>query len=50
MSAGVRVWKVGGGRLGGDGLWDLQDMWAGVREGYSWCSVAALGTRLGDWI
>jgi hypothetical protein len=35
---GVRVWdKVtsGGGRLGGDGLWDPQEMRAGVRKGTS---------------
>lgn len=29
------------------GLWEPQDMWAGVREGCSWSSVAVLARRLG---
>lgn len=31
----------------GGGLRDPQEMWAGVREGYGWCCVSVLGTRLG---
>lgn len=42
-----RVWI---GRLGGDGPWDTQEMWGGVREGCRWYSVAVLGRRPGNWV
>lgn len=40
--------RVGGGSLGVDNLWDPQEMCAEGREGRTWCSVAVLGTRLGN--
>lgn len=37
-----------GGRLGRDGLWDPQEMWAsGGMEAYSWCSIVTQEMRLG---
>lgn len=49
----VRVWakarSCDGEGLEEDGLWEPQEIWVGVREGFSWCSVAGLRTRLGDW-
>lgn len=30
------------GKLGGEGLWDSQEMWAEGKEGCDWCSVAEL--------
>lgn len=42
--------RVGGGRLGEDGLWDAQEMWAARREDCSSCSLAAPETRLGDQV
>lgn len=38
--------RVGGGELGGDGLWDPQVIGGG--EDHSWCPVAGLEMRLGD--
>lgn len=51
MPAGVGVWaKVGEGRLGGDGLWDPQELWGRGKEGCSWCSFEVQGMRLEDWV
>lgn len=41
-----RKQQVGGGKLGGEGLWKMH-MWVGWKKGYSWCSIALLGMRLG---
>lgn len=30
--------------------WDSQEMWAGEKEGHSWCSFSESGTRLENWI
>lgn len=42
--------QVRRGRLGGNSLWDPQEVWSGLINAYSWCSVAALRMRLGDGI
>ena len=47
LGAGIKCLSV---RLGGDGLWDLQQMRAGKREECSWCSVEVVLMRLGDWV
>lgn len=38
--------QLGLGKLGKDGLCDPQGMWAGMRKGCNWSSVAALGRRV----
>lgn len=48
LLAGIQQ-GLGEGRLGRDGLQEPQEKWAAGSEGYSCCSVAALGTRLRDW-
>lgn len=42
-------WWVGGGKLGGDGLWCQQEMWTGKRKAYIWCFAATLGKTLHGW-
>lgn len=37
--------KSVGWEVRGDGVRDPQEMWAGVKEACSWCSVTVLGTR-----
>lgn len=42
--------RVGRGSLVVDSLWDPQEMCPEGREGCTSCSVAVLGTRLGNWV
>lgn len=49
LGSGIKRPSVGG-RLGEDGLWDPQEMWARGKEGCIWCCLGAPKMRLVDWI